>query len=380
MRATGDWPRVRLDKGPGDWVIDCGIINGRRRVFRRKTELLAEVKAAELRAERKKLGELAFALTPAQRIEAAQCYDALEAASYGTPLLQIVQERLAGAPATTDPITLGRAIELRLEDMARRQLRERSVESARSRLLSFGKHNMTYCVNEVKAVRVSAFLTKHSPATQAAYIRELSAFFVFCMKRGYCATNPCAGIDPPKIDRGVPEFMPVDDVARFMQFLYNHEKYSRYYVHAALGFFAGLRPEEIRRMFWTNVNLQERIITIGPEIAKTRRVRHVTISDNLLAWLTTSYVGPLSFDNFDHVRRQVCKALGIKWPHDCARHTFATFHLALHRNAGETAHEMGHTQGVDLLYKHYRGLATREDSERFWNILPNYTTEGVTNE
>ena len=381
MRAASNWPKVRKDKSRGDYLIDCGKVDGKRRVFRRKTVGEAVVKADELRKERERLGELAFALTAEQRIEAAQCYQLLSASECEIPLCQIVRERIDDIKAPVNiPVSVAIAFSRRLDDMERRGLRDRSIESTRSRLNSY----IGFCgchanVRDVDVLQIEVFLKRLPPGSQVAYIRELKAFFNFCMKRGYCAANPLDGIEPPHIDRGVPGFMSVADVSRFMQELYTHEKYYRYYCHAALGFFSGLRPEELCRMTWSNVNLGERIITISPEIAKTRRVRHVTISDNLLAWLTTTYAGPLTHENFDHVRRTICKKLDIKWPHDCMRHTFATMHLAHHRDAALTAHELGHTQGVDLLYTHYRGLCSKKDAEAFWNILP-YYQQGESND
>ncbi len=57
------------------------------------------------------------------------------------------------------------------------------------------------------------------------------------------------------------------------------------------------------------------------------------------------------------------------WPKDVARHCFGTYHLAKFRNIQETALEMGHT-GVNMLFEHYRGLATKEQGEEFFEIVP----------
>lgn len=364
---------MRPDKTRGGFVIDCGKVQGRRRVFRRKTKTEADAKASELRDERNRVGELALSLTPEQRVDAAAAYQLLDNAQCCVSLPAIVQGYIEGREKTVDSCTLECASAQRLKDMTRRELRQRSLDTSCARLGTFsGKVGHHFLVSRITKQDVLDFIEEFSPATQAAYLRELNALFNFCMKRGYCAANPCMGIDPPRVDRGVPECMSVTDVNCFMQSLYLHKDYYRYYCHAALGFFAGLRPQEIQRLSWDNVNLPEGIITITPEIAKTRRVRHVTVSDNLDRWLNTSYCGNLTQINFDHIRRKVCKELGIAWPHDCMRHTYASHHVAMHRDAALTAHEMGHTQGVDLLYKHYRGLVTQKDAKRFWAIVPDY--------
>jgi phosphoglycolate phosphatase-like HAD superfamily hydrolase len=56
------------------------------------------------------------------------------------------------------------------------------------------------------------------------------------------------------------------------------------------------------------------------------------------------------------------------WPVDLFRHTFATFHLARHQDAGRTAHQLGNSS--DVVYRHYRALATSQQAKRFFSICP----------
>jgi integrase len=66
------------------------------------------------------------------------------------------------------------------------------------------------------------------------------------------------------------------------------------------------------------------------------------------------------------------------WGPDILRHTFATMHLARGQDAARTAFELGHVRGLEVLYRHYRGLTTKTEGERFWNIKPkNTVTEGA---
>ena len=57
------------------------------------------------------------------------------------------------------------------------------------------------------------------------------------------------------------------------------------------------------------------------------------------------------------------------WPNNAMRHSYATYHLALHQDAPRTAHELGHT-GPGMLYRHYRNLATQADARRYFRITP----------
>ena len=68
--------------------------------------------------------------------------------------------------------------------------------------------------------------------------------------------------------------------------------------------------------------------------------------------------------------RGIAKAAGVQWIADGPRKTFATMHFATHGDAAKLAGILGHTSGVDILYKHYKGLATSADARRYWKIRP----------
>ena len=51
------------------------------------------------------------------------------------------------------------------------------------------------------------------------------------------------------------------------------------------------------------------------------------------------------------------------------RHSYASYHLALHQSADKTALEMGH-RDTNMLFRHYRELVTKEAAIGYWNIGP----------
>ena len=75
----------------------------------------------------------------------------------------------------------------------------------------------------------------------------------------------------------------------------------------------------------------------------------------------------------DNEAAALCKVLKVArlvWPRDVTRHTFATFRFADSQDGGKVAAELGHVGGADVLYRHYRGLATQKDARMFWAITP----------
>ena len=52
------------------------------------------------------------------------------------------------------------------------------------------------------------------------------------------------------------------------------------------------------------------------------------------------------------------------------RHSFGTYHFALHGDPLKTSVEMGHKTGDDVLFEHYRSLAKKDEAKEYFNIFP----------
>jgi integrase len=57
------------------------------------------------------------------------------------------------------------------------------------------------------------------------------------------------------------------------------------------------------------------------------------------------------------------------WPSNAMRHSFASYLLALCKDAPRVAHEMGH-QSSGMLFQNYRKLVTAEEGKKYFQILP----------
>jgi len=111
------------------------------------------------------------------------------------------------------------------------------------------------------------------------------------------------------------------------------------------------------------------------DIAKKRSVRNVEMLPNLVKWLALapsrkSFVapqGPAWRDAMELVRE---KAGLTHWPHNCLRHSFASYHLEAYHDPQHTSLMLGHRGGDDLLFEHYRQLTSPEAAVEFFSILP----------
>jgi hypothetical protein len=53
------------------------------------------------------------------------------------------------------------------------------------------------------------------------------------------------------------------------------------------------------------------------------------------------------------------------------RHSYASYHFAMYRDAGLTAKNLGHPN-TTLFKNDYNGAVTKEQAKAFWAILPTH--------
>ncbi len=69
-------------------------------------------------------------------------------------------------------------------------------------------------------------------------------------------------------------------------------------------------------------------------------------------------------------------AAGLEnWQSNALRHSFGSYHLALHDDATKTAALMGNDVG--MVHEHYKALVTKAEAERFWTLRPESTAGNI---
>jgi integrase len=179
----------------------------------------------------------------------------------------------------------------------------------------------------------------------------------------------------------------VQEADRLIRF--TREAYPEYLAVVTLGLFCGIRTEELMKLDWAVVRLEQGFVTISEEIAKKRRIRNVTLPDNAMEWILLiadrkGRVAPTTGKPFEHGLRTLRMKAGYKdkgghstWLKNGMRHSFGTYHYALHGDSAITSKELGHKQGDDELFDHYRALATKEQGEAYFAIKPGKAIEKV---
>jgi integrase len=213
---------------------------------------------------------------------------------------------------------------------------------------------------------------KVGPQTQNNFRAVLSAMWTFAFRRGYAAANVIQFVDKASVVRDYVATFSIEELGRLLA-----AAPPEYVPVLAIGALAGLRPEEINKLRWEDLDFHERTIRVNASAAKTRKKRFAEISDNLRTWLEpySGRTGPVAPPNLQKLRRATMKAAKIeKWPPDVLRHSFASAHYAFHRDPARTAVILGH-RDQNMLLTHYRDLMKPSEAARYWNLLPDPLTQ-----
>jgi integrase len=147
----------------------------------------------------------------------------------------------------------------------------------------------------------------------------------------------------------------------------------RYLAYTALMAFGGTRRSEAgsRKLTMASVLFEEKMIRLSPEITKTRTGRTLDIAPNLEAWLKefAPENGPIVETHKIHSPdAATLKTLGVATKDNALRHSFCSYHLAIHRNSAMTAEVAGNSPST--LTKHYKALVSRAAAEEWFSITP----------
>jgi integrase len=396
--------------------LDFGKVNGKRKFENFKTKKEAESAAEAARLRAKKFGRESLRLTADLLADAGGAWetlqgtgmsfmDAVEAAKELTPAQRA--DALTGLEALKGFASITTAADFYMEhhnpeggtrkvvDVVKKYqaeavqdgLRPRSLLDMQSRLQRFERDFGTRAIGTITRHDADAWRrTLRSENGQALsavsvsnYCRAANGLFNYATDKGFAAENPFSTKGRTRRghktahDEKMPEILTVDECESMLTAA--ALKVPEILPSIAIQLFCGLRTSEVQGLDWADVDFPAKLLTVSPRIAKKRRVRHVDMSVNLIAWLLPhrKAAGPVSFakdsdyrSKFDRVK----DAAGIDpWPSNALRHSFGSFHLARYNDANKTALLMGH-RSTDVLFNHYRNLVKTEAAENFWTLAP----------
>ncbi len=206
--------------------------------------------------------------------------------------------------------------------------------------------------------------------------RALRPFFNFCIGKGWVTSNPFVSIKTPRIlrEKVHPSIITPDECRKLLKAIP-----TEWQPAFALMAFVGLRPGEVVSSEHEpvikigDIDFNAKKITVPATVSKTRMTRVIIEPpDNIWKWIEplkshnkSEDIAPASYDVYRRVKRNS----GVNISKDALRHSFASYGYHF-LGAEKTVEILGHVGGFGVFAKHYKGLASPEDSKKYFKISP----------
>lgn len=389
-------PRVN-PSGEVVFQLDLGMLEGKR--VRRTFESMTEAQA-ELRRERQKRkihGRRSQVIEPEVMTELLAARQRLRAS--GATVMEAVEFFLQHATRLREEVTVAELVRRFRADRESRGCSEFYVRQLKTSLghlvRMFGERK----AHAITAVDVEVWLRANGwkGKTHNNYLGDVAAMFAWAASRsrGLVQVNPTLEVERAKWTRRGAVVLSVERCDELLREARRRELW-RVLSYVVLGMFAGIRPEETKRLSWGAVDLNEGTVVVMATDAKTAARRVIDLSENARAWLRLvpvelrgAWMRIVPKTNWNdewllfrralgwdvghgakkHLPAPTVKAVHGRWPHDVLRHSFASYHYAMWQDEQRLQVQMGH-RSARMLHQHYRAVVTRAEAVRFWGLIP----------
>lgn len=388
-------------------VVVPAKLAGKRTRKQFATQQDAEEFATDQATTIKKHGQDFADLTPTLRREISASLERLKPSGVG--LLEAVEfavrhMRPSGGDRTVAQV-VSETVGQKKAWHAAGSLRERSFKDYRTRAEKFSDTFGARIVKDVTLEEIKAWLKSLQLSGRSVKNYRMTATEVlkYAFQKKYRADNPMAGFTradkrelEPNGDEGrEPSILSVAEAERLLTAAFKHPELDLG-ASVALALYCGIRTEELKRLQWTAVRLDDPkpFVVIDRSIAKKRRIRNVEIPACAQAWLRTwpNRKGAVTRNAYvtDYVKRfaKLTRLAGFgakneagewvsAWDDNCMRHSFGSYTYALTGDSMRTASLLGHKSSDQVLFDHYRALTSKEAAEQYFAILPEPSGEVI---
>tara|TARA_R100000655_G_scaffold107234_1_gene157414 strand:+ start:1388 stop:2524 length:1137 start_codon:yes stop_codon:yes gene_type:complete len=352
-----------------------------RKNFQTKQDAMHEKRRIE--EEHRKHGISGTLLDPDIAAQADKAIKLLE--PYGVSLLDAAKRIVKQEEQKAKSCTFAELFDAYQNREGKRERREATVANWNN---TYNKYDALFgnkLISEIDKEKIRKHMRKFTTSAQANHFRHLRSWFNYAVRQKWMASNPMLELDAPEAQESETGLLNNKQCRDLLNAA--AKDWPELLPYVALGIFAGIRPAEIWRLRWEDVNMADRIITVTSDVAKTRRRAGVQINDTLHAWLKdhvkeSGAIVSLPEKTFQRHWYACRESVGLYktgagkagnkeiWPHDAMRHTFASNHFAAFRNISELQVEMRHTGNARTLNDHYLNVVTKKDALAFWKIVP----------
>ncbi len=286
-------------------------------------------------------------------------------------LAEAVEDFIAGEqPRTQSANGQGAQLSLKYHYNRAIQLRRFAGVFTGYAVCDIAKHDLDSFFN-------SKLVADFSPKSRNHHRGALKQFLGWSVRKDYLAVNhrllEADSLRPEKNGGGETEFYTPTE---FRELLNASDGPLRAMV--AIGGLAGLRTQETLRLDWVDVWRIKGHIEITAGKSKTRQRRLVEVCRALVAWLapyktfTSGKVWAGAERTFQEHLFDLCERAGVKRKTNALRHSFCSYHFALHGNENLTAQQAGNSPA--MIHAHYKGLVTKKEAKAWFAVKPRKTT------
>lgn len=303
----------------------------------------------------------------------------LSATEGKTPLadaLHTLHQRLAGgAAAPAVGMTFREAAEASLQARAHRRPATRAaLRSYTTRMLAYPRLADTP-LGQVDIPLCRALLAEcfhPGPHVQRKAQSVLHSIFAYSIRHGWCTRNPAEGIDlTPAQEREVRP-LSIPQIRRLLRCC-ARPRFRCMDPAVRLMLWCGIRPGEVQRLSWRDIDPAEATVYIPPQHSKTGGARAVPLRGGaaVLAELRPPAEQRIAPRSWNYLWKELRRTAKLHhWQQDALRHTFASYHLKHFHNIILLQEEMGHRDS-HLLQTRYLNLRhiTKRDARTFFNHI-----------
>ncbi len=213
------------------------------------------------------------------------------------------------------------------------------------------------CITSEQCLQLLQRCFGYSPHVFRKAKAFLHSVFSFGIRRGWCNTNPVKALESPPVyeERIIP--LTSTQIRALMRACREDDLVTMLPAIQLL-LWCGVRPGEVQRLRWGDIDKREKVVYIEGRVSKTGGPRAVPLRGQALQLI--GYNRPsgelIAPRNWIRLWRRLRLRAGFKrWQRDVMRHTFATFHLKRFHNLLQLQEEMGH-RDCNLLRTRYLNL------------------------
>lgn len=198
----------------------------------------------------------------------------------------------------------------------------------------------------------------HSAHTFRKAQSILHSIFSMGIRQGWCSQNPAKAILRPPVYETRIEILTLAQIRALLTTLEQFPRLKPLEPAFRLMLWCGIRPAEVRRLCWADIDPEEGMVYVEGENSKTGGARAVPLRGGAecLCRIQEDLSAPIAPANWDRLWRQLRQQAGFDtWQNDALRHTFASMHLKRFHNIIQLQEEMGH-RNTSLLQTRYLNL------------------------